>query len=83
MGALKGGLITARPLCLAHDAQCFFAPCSTDVRVYSTASGDHVATLRGHTAAVTGVALDPSSLTQVRANTVVHAWLKRRRPDQP
>ena len=67
MPALKGGLITRRPLCLSHDGKHFFAPCGNDVRVYSTVSGDHVASLRGHTAEVTAVSLDPSSSSQVRA----------------
>jgi WD40 repeat protein len=65
MGALRGGLITRRPLALSQDAKHFFAPCGNDIRVYSTVSGDHVATLRGHGAEVTAVTLDPSSVKQV------------------
>ena len=63
--ALRGGLITSRPLCYAADGRHFYAPCGSDVRVYSARSGDHVATLRGHADAVTAVAVDPSNARQL------------------
>ncbi|KAI8464049.1 MAG: WD40-repeat-containing domain protein, partial [Monoraphidium minutum] len=63
--ALKGGVITRRPLCLSPDGQLFFAPCDKDVRIYSALSGEHVGTLVGHTATVTAVAPDPANGGQV------------------
>jgi hypothetical protein len=63
--ALKGGIITRRPLAWAG-SQAFFAPCGNEVRVYNSASGEHIHSLTGHTATVTAVALDPGSSTQVR-----------------
>jgi len=70
---LRGGLITRRPLCLSHDGNLFFCPCANDVRIYSTVSGDHIATLRGHEGEVTGVCLDPSNHKQVSSFKLLRA----------
>jgi hypothetical protein len=59
--ALQGGIITRRPLCYSSDGRLLIAPCGSDIRVYSAKSGEHIATLRGHTAEVTAVAQDPAS----------------------
>lgn len=54
--ALHGGIITKRPLCYTADGRLLLAPCGNDIRVYSSKSGEHIATLRGHEAEVTSVA---------------------------
>ena len=71
--ALKGGIITRRPLSWLEDGKVFFAPCGREIRVYSATSAEHINTLTGHTAAVTSVALDPASSTRVR----VGGWCRR------
>eukprot|EP00882_Tetradesmus_deserticola_P029930 GHRQ01033565.1.p1 GENE.GHRQ01033565.1~~GHRQ01033565.1.p1 ORF type:complete len:116 (-),score=18.67 GHRQ01033565.1:269-616(-) len=53
--ALHGGIITKRPLCYTADGRLLLAPCGSDIRVYSSKSGEHIATLRGHEAEVTSV----------------------------
>lgn len=63
---LQGGIITSRPLCYTTDGRLIAAPCGNEIRVYSAKSGEHVATLRGHTAEVTAVAQEPSNSKLVR-----------------
>jgi NET1-associated nuclear protein 1 (U3 small nucleolar RNA-associated protein 17) len=60
--ALHGGIITKRPLCYTADGRLLLAPCGNDIRVYSSKSGEHIATLKGHEAEVTSVVqMDSSS----------------------
>jgi hypothetical protein len=58
---LQGGIITRRPLCYTADGRLVIAPCGSELRVFSARSGEHIATLRGHTAEVTAAVQDPSS----------------------
>jgi NET1-associated nuclear protein 1 (U3 small nucleolar RNA-associated protein 17) len=58
---LKGGFLTRRPACFSPDGRLIYVPVSTDIRVYSALSGEHVGTLRGHKGDVTAVVLDPSA----------------------
>jgi len=58
---LHGGIITKRPLCYTTDGRLVVAPCGNEIRVYGAKSGEHIATLRGHSAEVTAVAQDPSN----------------------
>jgi NET1-associated nuclear protein 1 (U3 small nucleolar RNA-associated protein 17) len=59
--SLKGGFLTRRPACFSPDGRLIYVPVSTDIRVYSALSGEHVGTLRGHQGEVTAVVLDPSA----------------------
>lgn len=63
---IRGGSISQRPLTFSDDGKLLLAPCGNSVRVHSTVTGELIATLQGHTADVTCVALDPHNGKQVR-----------------
>eukprot|EP00123_Amoebidium_parasiticum_P010104 comp19891_c0_seq1/m.24091 comp19891_c0_seq1/g.24091 ORF comp19891_c0_seq1/g.24091 comp19891_c0_seq1/m.24091 type:complete len:873 (-) comp19891_c0_seq1:315-2933(-) len=60
-----GESLTTRPPVFTKDANFFFLCTGTQVRVHSRATGECVRKLLGHTATVTGVALNPANSLQV------------------
>ena len=70
---LHGGIITRRPLCYTADGKLIVAPCGNDIRVYSAQSGEHVASLRGHSAEVTATVQDPNNSQLVGVATAAAA----------
>ncbi|WIA14140.1 hypothetical protein OEZ85_002682 [Tetradesmus obliquus] len=75
--ALHGGIITKRPLCYTADGRLLLAPCGNDIRVYSSKSGEHIATLRGHEAEVTSVAQMDSGSSKLVLSSSLDGTLRQ------
>lgn len=63
----RGGLISRRAAAFSGDARLVLAPCGKSVSIYSTATGEHIGALVGHSGEVTSVILNPENDGQVRA----------------
>ena len=63
--ATCGGPLSEWPGVVTADGRAFLAPAARHVHMYSSATGALLATLRGHTANVTAIALNPSKPHQV------------------
>lgn len=67
-----GGSISRRQLMFSDDGKLLILACGSALRLYSTATGEPVASLAGHTADITCVTSDPKSPKQV------HRFAERR-----
>lgn len=60
-----GGLISQKPAAYSGDGKFVICPCGRKLNVYSAVTGELVGHLRGHTAEVTAVVLNPHDKSQV------------------
>lgn len=60
-----GGLISQQPAAYSGDGKFVICPCGHNLNVYSAVTSDKVGHLRGHTADVTAVVLNPHDKSQV------------------